>query len=84
MILLDDLLLRPFVTVLDSLHSIALHEMYDVEEIQNGIKENRLLYEIGERPREEYERRRDRLEEELEIAERAHEQLRSGKIEVKH
>lgn len=83
MFVIDDLLFRPFVGLVDTLHSMALHEMYDVGAIQDDIKENRLLYELGERSREEYERRDEELREQLEIAERVHRELTSGKIEVK-
>ena len=81
MILLDDLLVKPFVSLLNVLHDMAIEEMYDVESIQDDLKENQLLYELGERPAEEDERRKAALEEELELAERAREQL-SGRVEV--
>lgn len=83
MFVIDDLLVKPFVGLLDVLHNIALEEMYDVEAIQDDLKENQLLYELGERPREEYERRKAELEEELEIAREVREELGSGRIEVK-
>lgn len=83
MFVVDDLLVRPFVSLLDTLQTLALHEMYDVQAIQDDIKENRLLYELGERDREEYERRDEELREELQFAERVHRELRSGKVEVK-
>lgn len=83
MFVLDDLLLRPLVSIVDVLQTMALSEMYDVGAIQDELKENQLLYEIGERPREEYEERKRELEEELELAERVHEELASGKVEVK-
>lgn len=83
MLVVDDLLVRPFVSLLDVLHSVALEEMYDVEAIQDELKENQLLYELGDRPEEEYRRRREELEAELELAEEAHATLTSGKIEVK-
>ena len=82
MIVLDDLLVRPFISILDAIHTLAVSEAYDIEEIENELKENQLLYELGERPESEYERRRQELEEELEIAEMAHEQLRSKQISV--
>ena len=58
MILVDDLLVRPFFSLLGILHSMAVEELYDVESIRNEMKENRLLYELGERSDEEYERRK--------------------------
>ena len=83
MFVLDDLLVRPLLSIVDVLQTMALSEMYDVGAIQDELKENQLLYEIGERSREEYEERREELEAELELAERVHEELANGKVEVK-
>ena len=80
--LLDDVLIKPWISLVKILRSTAIQEAYDVEAIQDDIKENQLLYEIGERPREEYEQRREELELELEVAENARENL-SGRVEVK-
>lgn len=82
MFVLDDLLVRPFVSILNVLHSMAVQELYDVESIHEDIKENRLLFELGERSAEEYRTRQSELEAELEVAEAAREQL-SGRVEVK-
>lgn len=82
MFLLDDLLVRPFMSVLSVLQTMAIEELYDVESIQDEIKENRLLFEIGDRSREEYDRRRGELQQQLELAEQARENL-SGKVEIK-
>jgi hypothetical protein len=82
MFILDDLLIKPFVSILDALHTLAMNELYDVEAIQDDLKENQLLYELGERSESEYEERRRELEEELEIARAAHEQLRNKTIEI--
>ncbi|ELZ20415.1 gas vesicle protein GvpF [Natrinema limicola] len=83
MFVLDDLLFRPFVGIIDALHSIALDELYDVEAIEDDLKENQLLYELGERSEAEYQRRKAELEAELEIARDVHERLTSGRVEVK-
>lgn len=83
MFILDDLLIRPFVGIVDTLHTMALSEMYDVEALEDELKENQLLYELGERSEEEYQRRKDEIEDELEIAREVHEQLTSGRVEVK-
>ncbi|WP_435154187.1 gas vesicle protein GvpG [Haladaptatus sp. DFWS20] len=83
MILVDDLLLRPLVSIADVLHSLAVSEMYDVAGIQDELKETHLLYELGELSHEEYEEQKAALETRLEVAEEAHERLRSGKVEVK-
>ena len=81
MILVDDLLVRPFVGFLGVLHDMAIREAYDIDSIREEIKENRLLYEIGDRPEAEYRERKADLEERLDVAREAHEQLR-GKAEV--
>ncbi len=83
MFILDDLLLRPFVGIVDALHTMALDELYDIEAIQDDLKENQLLYELGERSESEYRTQKDELEAELEIAREVHERLTSGRIEVK-
>lgn len=80
-LLIDDLLVRPFVGLLGILHDMALREQYDEGAIQDAIKENRLLYEIGDRSEAEYERRKTALESQLEAAREAEEQLR-GRVRV--
>ena len=81
MFIVDDLLINPFVSIMEAIHSMAINEMYDTSEIKNEIKENRLLYELGERSQAEYERLDDELQTQLKIAREAHEQTR-GKVEV--
>ncbi len=49
MFVLDDLLFRPFVGIVDAIHTIALDELYDVDGLEDELKENQLLYELGER-----------------------------------
>ncbi len=82
MLIVDDLLVNPFMSLLDVLHALAMREMYDPAAIRDEIKENRLLYELGERSEAEYERRDRELEAELQVAEEVRRQL-SGRIEVK-
>ncbi|WP_331236526.1 gas vesicle protein GvpG [Natronorarus salvus] len=82
MFLLDDLFVRPFVSVLDALHAMALEELYDVGGIRDELKENQLLYEIGEIDEERYRERKEALREELRVAEAVHDQLRNKTIEV--
>lgn len=82
MFLLDDLLFRPFMSVISVIQTLAVEEIYDRTEIKNDLKENRLLFEIGDRSRAEYERRQAELQTQLDVAEQAHETL-SGKIQVK-
>jgi hypothetical protein len=82
MLLVDDLLLRPIIMVGNVIHSMAIEEMYDVEAIRDDIKENRLLFEIGDRSEEEYERQQEELRTQLDVAREARETLDS-KVEVK-
>ncbi|RYJ08480.1 protein gvpG [Halogeometricum borinquense] len=82
MFLLDDLLVNPFLSLVDILHTMALDEMYDTEAIQDDIKENRLLYEIGERSKEEYQQRKQELESQLDTAKQVKSQMR-GRVEIK-
>ncbi|AFK19406.1 protein gvpG [Haloferax mediterranei ATCC 33500] len=82
MFLVDDLLVNPFLSLLDILHTMALDEMNDMEEIRDEIKENQLLYEIGERSETDYQQRKQQLEARLETAERIQAQMQ-GRIEVK-
>ncbi|WP_435348184.1 gas vesicle protein GvpG [Haloarchaeobius sp. HRN-SO-5] len=83
MLVLDDLLVRPFVSLLDVIQTVALQEAYDVEAIRDELKENQLLYELGERSADEYRRRKAELEDELALAEEVRDRYASGKIEVK-
>lgn len=82
MLLVDDLLIQPFVSLLDILHAMVLEELHDVAAIRDDIKENQLLYELGERTQAEYERRKAELETNLQVAEQVQEKLISGNIEV--
>ena len=52
MFIVDDLLVRPFVSLLNVVQAMAVEELYDTEAIRDDIKENRLLFEVGERSRE--------------------------------
>lgn len=83
MIVVDDLFLRPFVSIVEALHALTIEELYDVDAIRDEMKENRLLFELGERSEAEYERRRAELDEELRVAEAAHEQLQNKQIRVR-
>lgn len=82
MFIVDDILLQPFVSILDAIHTLAVSEMYDIEGIQNELKENQLLFELGERGETEYTERKAELESELETAELAHEQLNNKNIQI--
>lgn len=82
MLLVDDFLIKPFFSILDILHSMALREVYDVASLKEDLKENQLLFELNDRTKEEYEARKQELESELDLAEAVHEQI-SGRVEVK-
>lgn len=73
MFIIDDLLLRtvgislkPFdmIWMLELLRNYALQEKYNLKKIDNQIKENRLLFEIGEITEEEYKKEHQLLLEE--------------------
>lgn len=77
MFFIDDFLLstlgislKPFdaIWLLELIRDYALKEKYNIRKINNKIKENRLLFEIGETTEEEYKKRHELLLEELERA----------------
>jgi hypothetical protein len=78
----DDLLVRPFFGLLKVIRAMAIEGLYDTEALRDELKENRLLFELGELTETEYEQRRADIEARLEVAEQAREQL-SGRIEVR-
>lgn len=82
MFIIDDLFVSPFFSLLDILQTMALDEMYDTKSIRDDIKENQLLYEVGERSEAEYQQRKQALESQLEMAEQIQEQMRD-RMEVK-
>ncbi len=78
MFLIDDLVLRavgislkPFdmIWMLELLRNYALQEKYNLQKIGSQIKENRLLFEIGEITKEKYEEENELLLEERKRAE---------------
>ena len=78
--IIDDIFLRmlgisipPFdmIWLFETVQDFAVREAYDPEKISDSIKENRMLYELGEIAKEEYERVNAELLEALEIAKRA-------------
>ncbi len=78
MFLIDDLLLRtvglslkPFdmIWMMELLRNYALREQYNLKEINNHIKENRLLFEMGELNQEEYREKNELLLEQRKKAE---------------
>lgn len=61
---------------------MALREVYNINSIKEDLKENQLLFELNDRSKDEYEKRKQELESELELAEAVHEQV-SGRVEIK-
>lgn len=57
-------------------------EMYNIEKINDRIKENRMLYELGEISKEEYEKRNDELTHQLRIATKVHNMNLSKRIDI--
>ena len=55
--------------MLELLRNYALQEKYNIQKIGSQIKENRLLFEMGEITKEEYEKEKELLLEERKKAE---------------
>lgn len=79
MFIIDDLLLDQFgiripglnlIWTLEQIRDFALREMYDPEKVKSNIKENRMLFELGEMTTDEYEKTNAKLLQELKLAER--------------
>jgi len=81
MLVVDDLLVQPFFSLIEILQTMALNEMYDIPSIRDEIKENQLLYEIGERSEAEYRERKEALETELALAKQVQTQVQD-RVEV--
>lgn len=78
MFIIDDILLRQFgismpgldlLWTLEQIRDFAYRELYNPEKIKNSIKENRLLFELGEMTIDEYEKTNAKLLQELKLAE---------------
>ncbi len=76
MLLIDDFMIWLTKTMRD----YALKEKYNIKEINNQIKENRLLFEIGDITDEEYKEKNELLVEELEEAKEVTEELSNVRI----
>jgi len=89
--LVDDIFLRmlgisipPFdlLWLFEQINDLAVREAYDPEKIGNAMKENQLLYELGEITKEEYERKHAELTETLKFARRAREMNLERRIDI--
>jgi len=76
MLLIDDFVIWLTKTMRD----YALMEKYDVKNINSQIKENRLLFEIGEITEKEYKKKHKLLLEELKKAKEVTEKLSDVRI----
>lgn len=89
MLIIDDLLkslkvlVKPFdvIWIMQLLRDYALKEKYNIKQIKNQIKENRLLFEIGEITEKDYKEKHKLLLEELETAKEVLEKL-SKDVEI--
>ena len=72
--------LKPFdmIWLLEVMRDYALKEMYNLEKINNEIKENRLLFEIGDVSEEEYKEKHEALLEKRETTKKIIENLSSN------
>ncbi len=91
MFIIDDLLLRQvgvtipglnLIWTLEQIRDFAYRELYNPEKIKNSIKENRLLFELGEITMDEYERTNAKLLQELKLAERGAEMNLSVRTDI--
>lgn len=91
MFIIDDLLLRQMgitipglnlIWTLEQIRDFAYREMYNPEKIKNRIKENRLLFELGELNGDEYEKTNTELLQELKLAERGAEMNLSVRTDI--
>ena len=82
MFIIDDIILRmvgisilPFdlLAIIELIRNFVIKESYDPEKFKDMIKENVLLFELGERTEEEYKRIDEELKGLLEIAVKARE-----------
>ncbi|TAN45758.1 MAG: hypothetical protein EPN24_02020 [Candidatus Methanoperedens sp.] len=91
MFIIDDLLLRQvgvtipglnLIWTLEQIRDFAYRELYNPEKIKTSIKENRLLFELGEITMDEYERTNAKLLQELKLAERGAEMNLSVRTDI--
>lgn len=89
--LVDDIFLRmlgisipPFdmIWLFEQIHDFAVREAYDPEKISDSIKENRMLYELGEITKEEYGRKHAELTGMLRLAQRAREMDLEHRVDI--
>ncbi|MEW5760534.1 MAG: gas vesicle protein GvpG [Candidatus Thermoplasmatota archaeon] len=88
---IDDIFLRclgisipPFdmIWLIEQIRDYALREMYDADKIKDQIKENRLLYELGEITKEKYEKNNEMLNHNLKIANKVNNMNLNKRIDI--
>lgn len=91
MLIIDDLLLRQLgisipgldlIWTMEQIRDFALRELYNPEKVKSKIKENRLLFEFGERTREEYEEINAELMRQLKLAEQCKEMNLGVRLDI--
>ncbi|MBU4256010.1 MAG: gas vesicle protein GvpG [Thermoplasmatales archaeon] len=89
--IIDDIFLRmvgisipPFdmLWIFEQIRDRAYQERYDPEKINDRIKENRMLYELDEISKKDYEERNDELNHELKIANRVNNMSLDKRIDL--
>ncbi len=96
MFILDDMLFRglgslipsipgfDMLWLLETIRDFAEKQLYNLEQITDRIKENRLLFEIGERSEKEFKQIENELKEKMKIAEevRSRHITQGGEIKI--
>jgi len=91
MFMLDDLLLRglglsipglDMIWIFEQIMDHSHNEMYNPEKIKNSIKDNRLLFELGEITREEYDETNAELMRQLKLSKRGQETNLGGRMDI--
>lgn len=89
--LIDDLILRQFgisippfdlIWLFEIIYDTAYNEFYDMKRIKDQIKENRLLFELSEITKEEYEETNKKLMSMLEIAKKVKKMDLDKKVDI--
>lgn len=89
--IVDDIFLRmlgisipPFdmIWLMEQIRDYAYREMYDPDKINDRLKEIRLLYELGELTKEEYNKKNEELNHKLKLANRVNNMNLSKRIDI--
>lgn len=89
--IVDDIFLRmlgisipPFdmIWIMEQIRDYAYGELYNPEKINDELKEIRLLYELGEITKEEYEKKNEELNHKLKLANRVSNMNLSKRIDI--